>query len=72
MEDTVSYSFLSIVHRKRKASSAARPKSSGTDRKVSEKIRYAAGRGSVKLGQNLAYDETKYKYKDEAVYEVPT
>ena len=72
MEDTVSYSFLSILHRKRKASSAAQSKSSGADRKVSEKVRYAAGRGSVKLGQNVAYDETKYKYKDEAVYEVPT
>ena len=58
--------------RKWKVSSAAQPKSSGADRKVSEKVRYAAGRGSVKLGQNLAYDETKYKYKDEAVYEVPT
>ena len=65
MEDTVSYSFLSILHRKRKAFSAAQPKSSGADRKVSEKVRYAAGHSSVKLGQNVAYD-------DEAVYEVPT
>ena len=24
------------------------------------------------LGQNVAYDETKYKYEDEAIYEVPT
>ena len=33
---------------------------------------YAAGAGSVKLGQNVAYEQTKYKYEDEAVYEVPT
>ena len=71
MEDIVIF-FLSIVMRKRKASSAAQPNSNGEDRKVAEKVRYAAGRGSVKLGQNVAYDETKYKYKDEAVYEVPT
>ena len=71
MEDIVIF-FLSIVMRKRKASSAAQPNSNGEDRKVAEKVRYAAGRGSVKLGQNVAYDETKYKYEDEAVYEVPT
>ena len=29
-------------------------------------MRYAAGAGSVKLGQNVAYEKTKYKYKDEA------
>ena len=47
-------------------SSAAQSKSSGADQKVEEKVRYAAGAGSVKLGQNVAYEKTKYKYKDEA------
>ena len=65
MEDTVSYSFLSILHRRRKAFSVAQPNSIGADRKVAEKVRYTAGHSSVKLGQNVAYD-------DEAVYEVPT
>ena len=54
--------------------SVAQPKSSEAVRKVAEKVRYSTGGGgcAVKLGQNTAYDETKYKYEDEAVYEVPT
>ena len=53
-------------------SSAAQSKSSGADQKVAEKVRYAAGASSVKLGQNVAYEETKYKYGNEVVYAVPT
>ena len=66
------YSSLSIVLRKRKASSPAQPKPSGADQKVAEKVRYTTGGGTVKLGQNAAYKEAKYKYDEEAIYEVPT
>ena len=39
-------------------------------KKVAEKVRYSTGRGSVKLGQNAAYEGAEYE--DEEVYEVPT
>ena len=70
--DCLSYSSLSIVLRKRKASSAAQPKPSGADQKVAEKVRYTTGGGAVKLGQNAAYEGAEYKYEEEEVYEVPT
>ena len=72
MEGCLSYSFVSIVQRRKKASSAALPILSEADQKVAEKVHYSTGAGSVYLGQNEAYDETKYKYEDEAIYEVPT
>ena len=53
-------------------SSAALPIPSEADRKVAEKVHYSTGASSVYMGQNVAYDETKYKYEDEAIYEVPT
>ena len=53
-------------------SSVALPIPSEADQKVADKVRYAAGASAVKLGQNVAYEETNYKYEDEAVYEVPT
>ena len=69
----LSYSSFSIVQRRRKkASSAALPIPSEADQKVAEKVHYSTGASSVYMGQNVAYDETKYKYEDEAIYEVPT
>ena len=53
-------------------SSAALPIPSEVDQNVAEKVHYSTGGGAVYLGQNVAYDETKYKYEDEAIYEVPT
>ena len=72
MEGCLSYSFISIVQRRKKASSASLPIPSEADQKDAEKVHYSTGAGSVYLGQNVAYDETKYKYEDEAIYEVPT
>ena len=66
----LSYSSLSIVLRKRKASSAALP--SEADQKLAEKVHYTTGGGAVTLGENVACYETEYKYDEEAVYEVPT
>ena len=63
-------SFLSILLRKRKASSVAQPIPSEADKKVAEKVRYSTGLGSVKLGQNADYEGAEYE--DEEVYEVPT
>ena len=67
----LTYCSLSIVLRKRKASSVALPVPSEAEKKVAEKVRYSTGRGSLKLGQNAAYEGAEYKYEDE-VYEVPT
>ena len=53
-------------------SSAAQPIPSEAEKKLAEKVRYSTGRGSVKLGQNAAYEEAEYKNEDEEVYEVPT
>lgn len=63
---------LSIVQRKRKASSVTQPNSSKADQKVAEKVHYSSGSASVKLEENVAYDGAMYKYHGEAVYNVPT
>ena len=68
----LSYSSLSIILRKRNASSTALPKPSEADQKLAEKVRYTTGGGTMKLGQNAAYEEAEYKYEEEEVYEVPT
>ena len=68
----LTYCSLSILLRKRKPSSVALPVPSEAEKKVAEKVCYSTGRGSVKLGQNAAYEGAEYKYEDEEVYEVPT
>lgn len=62
-------SFSNIVAmRRRKVSSAAKPKTSVADRQV-ENVRYSAGSGggSVGLGQNIDYEIEEYQ----DVYEEP-